>query len=88
MFGIQRDAVIVRAHQRVRADDDVRQIRRRFRPFAMDDEVLTALDRRGIVTVGMQPSRIGVKRIRVMHLLVERNPGIGAEQHQTAAAAC
>ena len=85
MFGIQRDAVIVRAHQRVRADDDVRQIRGRFRPFAMDDEVLTALDRRGIVTVRMKPARVRVKRIGIMHLLVERNPGIGAEQHQTAA---
>ena len=85
MLGVERDAVIVRAHERIRADDDVRQIGRRLRAFAVDDEVLAAGQRRRVVAVGMQPARVRVERIVVVDLLVERNARIGAEQHQRAA---
>ena len=85
MLGVERDAVIVRPHQRIGADDDVRQIGRGFRAFAVDDEILAARQRRRVVAVGMQPARVGVERIVVVHLLVERNARVGAEQHQRAA---
>ena len=78
-------AVVFRPHQRIGADDDVRQIRRRFRPFAMHDEVFAVLDGLRHVGVGMHPSGIGMKRLAVMHLLVERNARIGAEVQQAAA---
>src|SRR5580765_7217926 len=53
----QRDAVIIWAHERIRTDNHVWQIRRRLRTFTMHDKVFTATNGRWIVAVRMEPSR-------------------------------
>ena len=85
MLGVKRNAVVVRTHQRIGTDDDIRQIGRGLRAFAMDNEILATGNRRRIVAVGMQPPGVRVERIIVVNLLVERNARIRTEQHQTAA---
>jgi hypothetical protein len=51
----------------------------------MHDEILAATDRRRIVAVGVQPARVRVERIIVVHLLVKGHARISAEIHQRAA---
>ena len=87
VLGVERNAVVVGSDVRIGADDHVGQIRGGLRTFPVHDEVLAVLDRLGQVGVGVQPARIGVERLVVMHLLVERDARVGSEVQQSAARA-
>ena len=79
---VERNAVVGRPDERAGRDDHVRQIRRGFDAFAMDDQVFAILDRFGQVAVAGEPAAIGVERNRIVNLLPERHARIGAEEHQ------
>ena len=85
VLGVERDAVILRADVRIGAHDDVGQIGSGLRPFAVDDEIFSILDRFRDVGVGVQATCVGVEWFAVVHLLVEGYPRVGAEVQQAAA---
>ena len=84
MLRVEWDAVIVGTHQRVGADDYIRQIGRGLGPLAVNDEIFAASQSGWIVAIRMQSARVRVKRIGVVNLFVKGNARIGAEQHQGA----
>src|SRR6187431_721763 len=79
--GIEWNAIIGGPDEGARRDDDVRQIRRRLDPLAVNDQVFAVFDRFRQVTVRSQPTAIGIERNRVVDLFVERYARIGAKHH-------
>ena len=83
--GVERDAEVIWLNQWVRADNDVRQIRRRLGAFTMHDEVFAVLNRFGQIAVSVEPPGVSPERQVVVEVFVERNARVRAEQHQTDA---
>ena len=79
---VVRNAEIRRPDERTGRYDHVRQIRRGFDAFAMNDQVLAILDGFRQVAVAGQSTAVGVERNRIVDLLPERHARIGAKEHQ------
>ena len=83
---LRRDgnAVVVRTDVRVAGHDGVRQIRCRFRPLAVHDEVFAVFDRFGLRPVRFIPAGTGPHGLGLVGLLPERMARIGPHHDHPA----
>src|SRR3990172_1305779 len=76
------ETIAIGADVGVSADDDIGQVGGGFGPFPVDDEVLPVLDDLVLIVVGVKPAGRREEGQAIVDLLVEGDPGIGAEEHQ------
>ena len=83
---LRRDGnpVVIRPHIRVRRHDRVRQVRRRFRPFPVRDEVFPIFNGFWLDPVVLIPARPRPLRLRLVRLFPERMPRIRPTHHHPA----
>ena len=84
VFGILRNAIIFRTNIRIGTHNNIRKIRRCFRPFAMHNKIFSVLNGFRNIRIGMHPSGVRMKGLIVMDLLPKRNPRISPEKHQSS----
>ena len=83
---LRRDGnpVVVRPTVRVAGQDGVRQVRCRFRPLTMGDEVFAVFDRLRLGAVVLVPPRARPHGLRLVGLFPEWMPRIGPHHEHPA----